>query len=456
MFIVNVGINYETAPIEIREKITFSSELESANRQLSQYSDIKENIILSTCNRTEIYVVLERLEEGYASVKKFLLDWFELRIEELEPYLIVHTGADAIRHLLQVITGLHSMVLGETQILGQIREAYLTSFHMNTTGKIFNEIFQRAIAFAKEAHVTSRIGEHTVSISYAAVELLKQSVENLPTKKILVVGAGEMGELAVRNLIALKCHHITILNRTYERAEKLAGEFSLQAEEMEDLENLMVEADIVFFATGSQSPLLSKVQVKAIQERRRHRPLVLVDIGLPRNIEDRIREVEQVTLYNIDDLQTVVDTNLEARRQAAEKVRRMIEEEMEAIEAWMKLLGADPIVTSLHQKGSSIHEEVYETICRKLPHLTEKERNVIYYQTRRIMRQLLHEPITKAKELAVKGELEENVSCFGEVFDLEKEFEAETKAHIDYYRTLLDTKKVKALDINVGERAKES
>lgn len=439
MYILNIGVNHQTTPIEIREKITFSEYIELANEKLSQYSNIRESVILSTCNRTEIYVVSDCIDSGYLSVKNFLLDWFDLSSEEIAPYLVVHAGTDAIRHLLQVITGLHSMVLGETQILGQIREAYLTSLKLNTTGKIFNEIFQRAIAFAKKAHAQTGIGEHTVSISYAAVELLNQSIVNLSEKRIVVVGAGEMSELAIRNLISLGCQNITIVNRTYERANKLANEFYVKAEAIEHLSNVLLETDIVLLATSSPTPVLSKSDIEEIQTKRNYFPITFVDIGLPRNVEETINEIENVRVYNIDALQSVVDANLQARQKAAEKVEAMIEEEIASIKEWIKQLGARPIITALHKKGEEIHQEIYTNILRKMPDLTYCEKNLLYFQTRRIVRRLLHEPIICAKQLSKDNQLINSLQWFMKAFNFEEEHKEKVEQHINYYETLLQT-----------------
>ena len=237
MYILQVGFNYVTTPVEIREKLAFSENtIENAIEELNQRKSILENVIISTCNRTEIYAVVDQIHTGRYYIKQFLSDWFDIPMDKFASYLEVNENDEAIEHLLRVSVGLHSMVLGETQILGQVRDSFLTAQKLKATGTIFNELFKRAVTFAKRAHKETAIGEHAVSVSYAAVELAKKIFGDITDKHVVIYGAGEMGELAVKNLYGAGVENITVINRTLNRAEELARQFKATAKTSDELE----------------------------------------------------------------------------------------------------------------------------------------------------------------------------------------------------------------------------
>src|SRR5690606_424640 len=370
-----------TAPVEIREKLTFSENtLAEAVVELKNQKSILENVIISTCNRTEIYAVVDQLHTGRYYIKRFLSDWFQIPMEEFSKYLIITEDDGAVEHLFRLSTGLDSMVLGETQILGQVRDAFLTSQNVKTTGTIFNELFKQAITFAKKAHHHTGIGEHAVSISYAAVELAKEIFGSLQNKHVAILGAGKMGGLAAKNLqgsgasyitvinrakekaveLAKQFHatarsldeleevlgagkkgelaakrlegcgasYITVINRTKEQAVELAKQFHATARSLDELEEVLLDADSLISSTGSDTFVVTKEMLHSVRERRNGSPLFLVDIAVPRDIDPEVREIEKVFLYDIDDLQNIVDSNLEERKRAAEKIEFMLEEEI--------------------------------------------------------------------------------------------------------------------------------
>ncbi|MFD2046236.1 glutamyl-tRNA reductase [Ornithinibacillus salinisoli] len=426
MHILKVGFNYKTAPVEIREKLTFSEQsLSEAMAVLKNQKSILENVIVSTCNRTEIYAVVDQLHTGRYYIKQFLADWFDLDKEEFSPYLRISEDDGALEHLFRVSTGLDSMVLGETQILGQVKQSFLTSQHIQATGTIFNELFKQAITFAKRTQKETAIGEHAVSVSYAAVELAKKIFGNLSEKHVVILGAGKMGELAAKNLQGSGATKITVINRTYSKAQELAAKFEATAEQLDKLQDVLLTADILISSTGSDQVVLSKEVLTPIQKERKGKALFLVDIAVPRDLDPAISTLDNVFLYDIDDLQHIVDKNLQERKKAAEKIELMLEEEIVIFNEWLKTLGVVPVISALRQKALSIQSETMKSIERKMPDLTEREKKVLNKHTKSIINQLLKEPITQAKELAASDRAEDALELFIGIFGIEEEVKTE-------------------------------
>ncbi|MEI3605847.1 glutamyl-tRNA reductase [Pseudogracilibacillus sp. SE30717A] len=432
MYILQVGFNYKTTPVEIREKLAFSEHtIEDAIVELNQRKSILENIIISTCNRTEIYAVVDQIHTGRYYIKKFLSDWFELPIKEFGPYLEINENDDAIEHLLRVSVGLHSMVLGETQILGQVRDAFLTAQKLKSTGTIFNELFKQAVTFAKRAHKETAIGQHAVSVSYAAVELAKKIFGDITDKHVVIYGAGEMGELAAKNLYGAGVKNITVVNRTLERAEELASHFNAKAKQADELDTVLKDADILISSTSAKQPVLTKEDIAPIQRVRKGKPLFLVDIAVPRDLDANISELDSVFLYDIDDLQFIVDKNLEERKEAASVIEMQLEGEIDEFKEWVTTLGVVPVIRALREKALDIQGETFASIKRKIPDLTEREQKVISKHTKSIINQLLKEPIIQAKEMAGKKNADELLSLFVDVFGIDENVkkEAEKKSN---------------------------
>ncbi|WP_174613954.1 glutamyl-tRNA reductase [Virgibacillus ihumii] len=427
MHILKVGINYKSAPVEIREKLTFSEEsMDKAMLLLKEQKSILENVIVSTCNRTEIYAVVDQVHTGRYYVKQFLADWFQIDKAEFTSYLKISEADGAIEHLLRVATGLDSMVLGETQILGQVKQSFLTAQMMQTTGTVFNELFKQVITFAKRAHKDTAIGEHAVSVSYAAVELAKKIFGDLKQKHVVILGAGKMGELAAKNLHGSGANRITVVNRTYAKAEELAMKFEAKAEQMDQLHANLQNADILISSTGSDSVVLDKETIHSIQKKRKGKPLFLVDIAVPRDLDASIGELDNVFLYDIDDLQHIVDENLKAREAAAENIEMMLEAEIVQFNEWLQTLGVVPVISALRQKALSIQAETMKSIERKMPELSKREKKVLNKHTKSIINQLLKEPVTQAKELAAEKNSDESLDLFVKIFGIESEVEEET------------------------------
>lgn len=436
--IVVVGVNYKTAPVEIREKLTFSeSELVEAMKALQQQKSILENVILSTCNRTEIYAVVDQVHTGRYYIKTFLANWFQFEKEELTPYLTILEHEAAIEHLFRVACGLDSMILGETQILGQVRSSYLLAQHENTIGTVFKQLFKQAVTLAKRAHAETEIGSNAVSVSYAAVELAKKIFGDLSSKHVLVLGAGKMGELALQNLYGSGVKKVTVINRTFEKAQHLAEKFSGNAKPLSELQCALVEADILISSTGAKEYVITKDMMMHIEKMRKGRPLFMVDIAVPRDLDPALSELESVFLYDIDDLEGIVQANLAERKKAAEQIEIMIEAELVEFQQWLHTLGVVPVIAALREKALAIQAETMQSIERKLPHLSERDRKVLNKHTKSIINQLLRDPILRAKELAAEPNAEEALRLFAKIFNIEEALQTQKQVKDDGERSVV-------------------
>lgn len=419
-----VGLNYRTAPVEIRERLSFDeNDLAQAMIALKKKKSILENVIVSTCNRTEIYAVVDQAHTGRYYIKDFLSEWFRIDKEEIASYLFIYEQDEAINHLCKVICGLDSMVIGETQILGQVKDSFLLAQQSHTTGTIFNRLFKEAITLAKKAHSQTEIGANAVSISYAAVELAKKIFGSLENKHVLIIGAGKMGELALENLQGSGATKVTVLNRTFEKAQTLAERFHGHAKTMNEMQCAIVEADILISSTSAKDYIITKEMMAEVEKMRHNRPLFMVDIAVPRDIDAAVGELESVFLYDIDDLENIVEANLAERKKAAEKIMVMIADTISTFNEWVNMLGVVPVITELREKALAIQAETMKSIERKMPNLTERERKVISKHTKSIINQMLKEPILQAKELAGQPNAAENLELFKKIFGLQEPFE---------------------------------
>lgn len=426
MHTIVVGLNYKTAPVEIREKLSFiESELPKAMEALQKEKSILENVIVSTCNRTEIYAVVDQLHTGKYYVKKFLSKWFDIPIEDFSSHLFIREEDGALEHLFKVTAGIDSMVLGETQILGQVRKSFLDGQEIGTTGTVYNQLFKQAVTFAKRAHSETAIGENAVSVSYAAVELAKKIFGTLKHKHVAILGAGKMGELAIQNLYGSGVGKVTVINRTFEKAESLAAKFDGEARSMKELQCSLLEADILITSTGATDYVIDYGLMEFVEKLREGRPLFMVDIAVPRDIDPRVGDLPNVFLYDIDDLQGIVEANLAERQRAANEITDMIHYEIVQFKDWFATLGVVPVISALRKKASRIQEETMASIENKMPNLTERERKVLSKHTKSIINQLLKEPILQAKELANSSNANEQLRLFQQIFGIEEEVQEE-------------------------------
>ncbi|HEX7063753.1 MAG TPA: glutamyl-tRNA reductase [Bacillales bacterium] len=430
MHILMVGLNHRTAPVEIREKFTFSeTELGDAARQLRERKSILEAAILSTCNRTEIYVVADQSHTGRYYTKAFLAEWFGLDKEAFSPFLDIREDDIAVEHLFKVACGLDSMILGETQILGQVRDGFFAAQNAGATGTIFNQVFKQAVTLAKKAHTETDINDNAVSVSYAAVELAKQIFGDLHKKNVLIIGAGKMSELTAKHLHAGGVANVTVANRTRANAEELAAKFHGKAIAVDEIEKALVHADILISSTGSDGYVMTQNQVASAVKQRKGLPLFMVDIAVPRDIDPALHEMDGVFLYDIDDLNGIVEANLAERRKEAEKVELLIEKELGDYRDWLNTLGVVPVISALRQKALAIQSETMKSIERKMPDLTEKEKKVLRKHTKSIVNQLLRDPVSGIKEMAAEPSKEEALELFTKLFAIEDEVKRETDKH---------------------------
>lgn len=444
MHILVTGFNHTTAPITLRERLAFAEDrLRLARSQLRQMKSIMECVIVSTCNRMELYVVCDQLHTGEYYSRAFLEQWFRIPSEELKPHLYCKKNQEAVNHLFQVVSGLDSMVLGETQILGQIKSFFFAAQQEGTTGTLFNMLFKQAITFGKRVHAETVIGQNPVSVSYAAVELAKKMFASLNGKSILLIGAGKMSELTAKHFTAASETRVQVVNRTLQHAQELAKRFQGEACSWEQLPQLLLEADVVVSSTGATEMVITAEQYASVLQKRTS-PIFLIDIAVPRDIEPTLHQIENVFLYNIDDLNDIVDGNKKIRLKEAEKIQKWIVDESVQYLEWVQTLGVIPLISALREKSLMAQEEVYASIERKLPDLTEKQKKVIRKHTKSLVNQFLRDPIVRVKELAVQDEREQALAYFSHLFalenlDNEKEKQAEVTISVKSVNQVLSS-----------------
>jgi glutamyl-tRNA reductase len=398
MEILVVGLNHKTAGIEIREKIAFDGQrMLDALKILRDSTVVKESIILSTCNRVEIYAGVSNRDEGSEFIKDFISNFHSVPRQELDKNLYVYHGIKAIRHIFRVSSSLDSMIVGEPQILGQVKDAFTLSLKNRTTGVVLNRLMEKASSVAKRIRTETRIAESAVSISFAAVELAKKIFGDLSVKSFMLIGAGEMAELATRHLINNGVKEVFVTNRTYERAEELAREFGGRPIRFDDFLNELNHIDIVICSTGAPNYILLKQDLQRIMKQRKQKPMFIIDISVPRNIDPEINDLDNVYLYDIDDLQGVIEINLQERNKEAQKAEEIVKSEVEAFLKWKASLSAVPTIVALRDKAEAIRKNELEKALRRLGPLGEEQIKTIDYLTRAIVNKLVHHPTVVLK-----------------------------------------------------------
>jgi len=401
MHLTLVGLSHKTAPVEIREKLTFpANRQEEALSLLTLDGAVIEAVILSTCNRTEVYAVTSADVDGPGAVIDFLADYHDLDRHELVRYLYIVEGEAVVKHLFRVVASLDSMVLGEAQILGQVKEAYEYAFDYDGTGRVFNKLFRQSFEVGKRVRNETAIGEAAVSISYAAVELAKKVFDTLDGRTVLILGAGKMSELTAKHLVSNGVNSVLVANRTYERAVELACQFGGDAIRYEELGQRLAEADILISSTAATTCVLTQDMVAQAMRGRRGTPLFLIDIAVPRDIDPEVNELDDVFLYDIDDLSGVVEANLEERMSEAERAEIIIAEEMAAFEAWLESMEVVPTVAAIRSKAEQVRQAELEKALKRLGGLSEKELQTIDALTCAIVNKMLHGPTNRLKQVA--------------------------------------------------------
>ncbi len=399
MHLIVVGLSHKTAPVEIRERLAVpESRLGEALTRLCSYSGVKEGILLSTCNRVEVYSVVDDVENGYGRIQEFLADThLSLSSEQLTPHLYWHTGDRAIGHLFRVAASLDSMIIGESQILGQLKGAFEVALAHRTTGVIMNKVVKKAISVAKRVRTETKIAEMAVSVSYAAVELAKKIFSDLHEKTVLLIGAGEMAKLAARHLIAHGVRHVRITTRTPQHAVDLAAKFDGTAVPFDQFKDDMASADIVLVSTGAAHYLVGAEDVRRAVEERMNRPMFLIDISVPRNIDPAVRHVDNAFLFDIDDLTQRVEQNRAGRVQEAEKAERMVLEEVTTMLDWMKSLEVTPTIVALRSHVDDLKRTEVDKVLARLPHLSSQDRDAVEGLASSIVNKLIHRTMVTLK-----------------------------------------------------------
>lgn len=431
MFPVAIGLNHRSAPVEIREKMSFHpAKMQEVLKELKRCPALEGVVILSTCNRTEVYAATTDVEVGTQSIKKFLANHHGIEEKILNQYLYVHTLYDAVRHLFRVTSGLDSMVRGETQIIGQVSNAYQLANEAMVTNKAINVFFQTALSVGKRVRTETLIDQHPVSISYTAVELAKQQFGDLEGKGILIMGAGEMSTLTAKNLVAAGASAVLVSNRSYEKAVLLAQECNGRAVRFDDMDQYLEEVDIVISATASKHFVLLPERMQEIMKHRQGRSILLIDIAVPRDIHPDVGMISNITLFDIDDLRGVVDRHHQEREIAALNAEKIIDEEMLLFLKWHNSLFVIPTILSLQKKGQKIKDAQVERALERLGALTPKQEKIIRSMANSIVNHLLHKPITNLKEYATTTQGHLYTEILQNLFDLDVSEEAKRSTFI--------------------------
>jgi glutamyl-tRNA reductase len=419
--IVLLGLNHKTAPIDVRECIAFTDE--ETDRALMMLRDnpaIGESILFSTCNRIELLMTADKCEAAVAVAKQFLAEFKKVPLSQFEPSLYQYVGDEAVRHTFQVAASLDSMVVGEPQILGQMKAAYRKATQERTSGVILNKLLHRTFFVAKKVRTETGIGDHAVSISYAAIELGKKIFGNLENKQVMLIGAGEMAELAVDHLIRNRAATITVANRTFAKGVELAERFHGKAIKFEEIIHSIANVDIVISSTGAPEYVLRKSQIKDAMKNRRNRRLFFIDIAVPRDIDPDINRINNAYVYDIDDLKGIVDENIDDRNREAIKAQRIIDEAVIGFRKWVDTLGVVPTIVSLRGKVESMAKQELEKTLGTLDHLSESDRQAIQRMTGALVNKILHEPTNYLKKDGCRGNKSVTVDLTRKLFNLEE------------------------------------
>lgn len=417
--ILLLGVNHKTTPVEIREKIALSGGYEEPLAAMKNIDGLREYYLLSTCNRVELLLVTEAGSTVEDDIIDFLFGETVSR-DDCRQYLYMLYDKEAVHHLFMVAASLDSMVVGEAQILGQLKEAYRHAAHFGCTGPLLNKLIHKSFSVAKRVRTETAIGSSAVSISYAAVQLAKKIFGNLRDKNVLLIGAGEMAELAAEHLVGQGIGSVTVANRTLVRAVELAKCFKGKAVSIEELVPQLKHVDIIISSTGATDIILHKDEVKSVMRARMNRPLFFIDIAVPRDLDPRLDEIENVYLYDIDDLSNVVEINKSERDKEAVKATRIVDEETLKFERWFLGLAVTPTIQALRKKMDSIGQLELEKTLGRMPDMTDSERKKFKKMVSAITTKILHDPLMylKSESCAGRDNSDLKVTTVRELFGL--------------------------------------
>jgi len=397
--LILVGVNHKTTPVEIREKLAFTKgKIEQSVDHLFNFPDIIEHTILSTCNRVEIYARANCQDSAIKSIKEFICDFHGLSLVELEDHFYSYRNKEAVEHLFRVSSSLDSMILGEAQILGQVKDAYSLAKDLRSTGLVLNQLFKKAFSIAKKVREETGIAERSVSISSAAVELAQKIFDDLENRTVMLVGTGEMAELAAKHLISYGVKTVYVTSRTYDRAVNLARTLNGSALDFEAFKNELHRADIVITSTSAPNFIIKKEMVEKAIHERKNKPIFFIDIAVPRDIEPDVNDLENIYLYDIDDLQVVVTANMKEREKEAENAMNFISQEVTKFNNWVGTLDAVPTIVEIRKKAENIRMQEIEKTLKKISHLSEDDKKLLRQMSSSMVNKILHKPTIKLKQ----------------------------------------------------------
>ena len=419
MDLLLLGVSHHTAPVDLRERVDFSKRgVREALREVAACPSPAEAVVLTTCNRAEIYVACEDPETTRRGLERFMSRFHDVPEHDLAPHLYVRTGADVARHLFRVAAGLDSLVVGEPQIFGQVKDAYAVSSGERRTGALLNKLFTWSFAVGKRVRADTGLGEGAVSVSYTAISLARKIFSSLKDLTVLVVGAGEMAELTATHLQSQQVRRIAVTSRTLARADALARKVDGTAVDWAVIDDELLEADIVVTATGASTPLISRTTIDRVMRARLNRPLFIIDIGLPRDVEPAAGELEQVFLYNIDDLRSIVSENLTRRQEQTAQAEAMVSDEVEEFRVWLRSRGTIPTVVALRRRFESVRQAELKRLEPKLSGLSPEARARVEEVTRLVVQKLLLTPTERLKTADDEATAAQYAGVITELFSL--------------------------------------
>ncbi|QLK61139.1 glutamyl-tRNA reductase [Enterobacteriaceae bacterium Kacie_13] len=406
MTLLALGINHKTAPVSLRERVTFSPEtLDQALSSLLQQPLVQGGVVLSTCNRTELYLSVEQQGNLQDQLVKWLCDYHHLSEDEVRKSLYWHHGNEAVSHLMRVASGLDSLVLGEPQILGQVKKAFAESQNGQAVSGELERLFQKSFSVAKRVRTETDIGASAVSVAFAACTLARQIFESLSEVSVLLVGAGETIELVARHLHQHNVRHMMIANRTRERAQALASEVNAEVISLQDIDSRLAEADIIISSTASPLPIIGKGMVERALKARRNQPMLMVDIAVPRDIEPEVGKLANAYLYSVDDLHSIIQNNLAQRKAAAIQAETIVEQESSNFMAWLRSQGAVEIIRDYRSRADIIRADAEAKAIAAIAQGADVQA-VIHELAHKLTNRLIHAPTRSLQQAASDGDVE--------------------------------------------------
>lgn len=427
MHILLIGLNHESTPVELREKLAFQQQrLGVALTQLTQQGGqeeqhISEAVILSTCNRVEIYALAENCDRGARSIKRFLSRFHKIPLADFQACLYEHRDLSAVEHLFSVTSGVDSMILGETQIQGQVKQAFELAQEYQTVGPLLSNLFRNALTVGKRVRSETAISEHSLSISHAAVNLVRTRFEEPAGLNLLVLGLGKMSLMAVKALLKLGVGNLSVINRTPENAQDLTKDLPVKTFGFERLESCVMDADVIISSTAAPHAVLEFEQMTRIMNKRSQKGLMIIDIAVPRDVEPEVDRIKNVNLYNIDQLENQIQSNRERRCDAVSKARDIINAELTTFLNWMRSLEVKPVITELRDRVDEIGSyEVERALRRFEKDLSENDADVVRELSHRIINKILHTPLVRLREEAANGNGHVYAASVKNLFNLNK------------------------------------